>query len=357
MEAKGTPIARVALGLLMLVINFALLALSAVSSPNQTLIVVLALAPWGCVAHLVFFPHSARAQALSALSGGLWIAACLLSGNATLCPGVVAVAHAVAPFYFVLPFSLAAVAYLLHLASVPAALVTVAVVALRFSPPELKSAVVQAQPIVFDSISEDEAREVASARLVVDEARPGAQARLDKALVDFAKLRVREKVGGGAFGDVFKGTLDGKVVAVKMLQPHRVNKAAVAALLTEMDVMAQCRHPNVVAVVGACVSPVVCLVLEFMPRGSLRAYLQSEAAAWEWSPAKSRMAVDAAAGLTYLHHHGIVHGDFKSDNLLVGDGGTVKLGDFGSAVAVAQEPVRQHIATSLTLLFNRTPRW
>jgi len=104
--------------------------------------------------------------------------------------------------------------------------------------------------------------------------------------------------------------------------------------------MAQCRHPNVVAVVGACVSPVVCLVLEFMPRGSLRVYLQSEATAWEWSPAKSRMAVDAAAGLAYLHNHGIVHGDLKSDNLLVGEGGTVKLGDFGSAVAVAQEPVR-----------------
>ena len=216
--AKGTPIARVALGLLVLAINFVLLALSTVS-PNQVLIVVLALAPWGCVAHLVFFPRSARFQAMSALSGGLWIAACFLSDNAMLCPGVVAVEHAVTPFYFALPFSLAAVAYLFHLASLPAALVTVVVIALRYSPPEVKSAVVQTLPIVFDSISEDEAREVASARLVVEEARPGAQSRLDKSLVEFSKLHVREKIGGGAFGDVFKGTLDGgKVVAVKMLQ-------------------------------------------------------------------------------------------------------------------------------------------
>jgi len=42
----------------------------------------------------------------------------------------------------------------------------------------------------------------------------------------------------------------------------------------------------------------------------------------------------AAAGLGYLHSRGVVHGDLRGDNILVGDDWNVRISDFGNAVLV-----------------------
>lgn len=47
--------------------------------------------------------------------------------------------------------------------------------------------------------------------------------------------------------------------------------------------------------------------------------------------------VGCIRGLHHLHQHGVVHGDIKPQNLLVGQGGIVKISDFGAAVMLQHE--------------------
>jgi serine/threonine protein kinase len=59
---------------------------------------------------------------------------------------------------------------------------------------------------------------------------------------------------------------------------------------------------------------------------------------------------DVVQGLEYLHSNGVVHGDLKPDNLLIGGGGRVKISDFGSAWVARGPP-----AGALTTAFAGTP--
>jgi serine/threonine protein kinase len=74
------------------------------------------------------------------------------------------------------------------------------------------------------------------------------------------------------------------------------------------------------------------LVMELVPRGSLRALLSNASVGLKW---RKRLAMlrDAAVGIAFLHSKGIVHRDIKSSNLLVDDNMSVKVGDFGFATA------------------------
>jgi len=83
----------------------------------------------------------------------------------------------------------------------------------------------------------------------------------------------------------------------------------------------------------------MCIVTEFLARGSLRDVLNL--AGGNGNPTKLqlscvqliKMAIDAATGINYLHHHNppIVHRDLKSQNLLVTEDFKVKVADLGLA--------------------------
>ena len=72
-----------------------------------------------------------------------------------------------------------------------------------------------------------------------------------------------------------------------------------------------------------------CLVLEYCEGGSLYKYIKAGHAPFPTAQVLAQLR-QIAAGLDYLHRHGVVHGDFKSDNMLLGPGGQVKITDFGS---------------------------
>ncbi len=78
--------------------------------------------------------------------------------------------------------------------------------------------------------------------------------------------------------------------------------------------------------------------LEYMPGGSLSDVLKQFAGAQPLSEALIRSYTRSILqGVDYLHRHGIVHCDIKGKNVLVGNAGTVKLADFGSAKYVNGE--------------------
>lgn len=95
--------------------------------------------------------------------------------------------------------------------------------------------------------------------------------------------------------------------------------------------MKKLRHPSIILFMGAVASQErLCIVTEFLPRGSLFQLLQKNTGKLD-PRRKLNMAIDIARGMNYLHNSipTIVHRDLKSSNLLVDKNWTVKVADFG----------------------------
>jgi serine/threonine protein kinase len=155
-------------------------------------------------------------------------------------------------------------------------------------------------------------------------------------------------VGAGAFGEVFKGTCMGELVAIKTMID--VTEANVREFKAEIVLTAALRHPNIVNFVGACWGrELMCLVLEWVAKGSLRDLLETKDLRWD--DPLLRLATDVARGMNYLHNRKyyderesekvkcILHRDLKPDNALVSEFIAAKLADFGTSRAKGEEDV------------------
>ncbi|KAJ6813215.1 receptor-like protein kinase HSL1 [Iris pallida] len=148
-------------------------------------------------------------------------------------------------------------------------------------------------------------------------------------------------IGSGASGKVYKAVLSsGEAVAVKKLwgSAKNVDKAKDDAFKAEVATLGKIRHKNIVKLWCTC-SHKECklLVYEYMPNGSLGDVLHSgKGGALDW-PTRYKIALDAAEGLSYLHHDcvpAIVHRDIKSNNILLDAGFGARVADFGVAKAM-----------------------
>ena len=148
---------------------------------------------------------------------------------------------------------------------------------------------------------------------------------------------VLDTLGVGGMGVVYAAydpELDRKV-AVKLVRPtadggeHSEDRAR---LLREAQAMARVMHPNVVTVhdVGT-VGDAVFVAREFIEGYSLREYLDGESdepPTWRRS---LQILIEAGRGLAAAHDSGLIHRDFKPDNVMVEKGGRVVVMDFGLA--------------------------
>jgi tetratricopeptide (TPR) repeat protein len=129
--------------------------------------------------------------------------------------------------------------------------------------------------------------------------------------------------GAGIVYAAFDPELDRKV-ALKLV---RASERTQARLLREAQAMARLSHPNVVAVydVGTLENRVF-VAMEFVDGWTLRQWLQQSKRSW-----RDVMAayLSAGRGLVAAHAAGLVHRDFKPDNVLVGRDGSVRVTDFG----------------------------
>ncbi|KAK2448531.1 PAS domain-containing protein tyrosine kinase family protein [Trifolium repens] len=144
-------------------------------------------------------------------------------------------------------------------------------------------------------------------------------------------LTIGENIGQGSCGTVYHALWYGSDVAVKVFSKQEYSEDVIQSFRQEVSLMKKLRHPNILLFMGAVTSPQrLCIVTEFLPRGSLFRLLQRNTSKPDWRR-RVHMALDIARGVNYLHHCNppIIHRDLKTSNLLVDKNWTVKVGDFG----------------------------
>ena len=141
---------------------------------------------------------------------------------------------------------------------------------------------------------------------------------------------VIDQVGEGGMGTVYAAydhVLDRKV-ALKLVTP-RGTKAPQGQLIAEAQAMAKLSHPSIVQAhdVGEYRGRVF-IAMEYVDGGNLREHAESQVLS---VPAKLALLRQIGEGLAAAHTAGIVHRDFKPDNVLVDRAGHAKIADFGLA--------------------------
>jgi serine/threonine protein kinase len=148
------------------------------------------------------------------------------------------------------------------------------------------------------------------------------------------RFRVDGILGSGAMGVVyaaFDPTLH-RSVALKVLHGEATDNE----LLKEARALAQQSHPNVITVyeVGT-VDEQIFLAMELVEGTTLRQWCDASKRPWHEVVA---VFIDAGRGLAAAHAGGLVHRDFKPDNVLISKEGRVLVTDFGLATVSAAPP-------------------
>jgi tetratricopeptide (TPR) repeat protein/predicted Ser/Thr protein kinase len=153
---------------------------------------------------------------------------------------------------------------------------------------------------------------------------------------------VLARLGAGGMGvvyDAYDPELARKL-AIKVLHPAARDRGERAGrrLLREAQALARLSHPNVVAIhdVGM-IADNVWIAMEFVDGQTLSAW--NRAAQRKW-PEVVEVMIDAGRGLARAHEAGLVHRDFKPDNVMVGADGRVRVMDFGLARHGTADPSR-----------------
>src|SRR4029077_8271076 len=147
-------------------------------------------------------------------------------------------------------------------------------------------------------------------------------------------------VGRGGMGEVYAAYDPelGRKVAVKLLRVKPGNGVSLAEgrqrTLREAQAIARLSHPNVVVVfdVGTFEDKVF-IAMEYVEGNTVTYWLQVQQRGWKEI---LQVFTDAGHGLAAAHDKGLIHRDFKTDNVMVSRDRHVRVMDFGLARQVQE---------------------
>ncbi|CAJ1936161.1 unnamed protein product [Sphenostylis stenocarpa] len=154
---------------------------------------------------------------------------------------------------------------------------------------------------------------------------------LARATNNFAK---ENKIGQGGFGAVYRGLIRELSTLVAIKKISRGSTQGVKEYISEVKIISQLRHKNLVQLFGWCHQHNdLLLIYEFMENGSLDSYLFMGKGLLTWK-VRYNIIRGLASALLYLHEEWeecVLHRDIKSSNVMLDSNFNAKLGDFGLA--------------------------
>ncbi len=148
-------------------------------------------------------------------------------------------------------------------------------------------------------------------------------------------MQVREVIGQGGMGVVYLAydkVLD-RQVALKVLNGFALNYMDSESFVNEARMMAQVRHPHIMAVYGAGIHQGIAGYWgELLTGQTVDAYLANRSKLSERE--LNDLCIQLAEAVRAIHHKGLVHGDIKSNNVLIEAGRGAVLMDFGTSFDV-----------------------
>jgi tRNA A-37 threonylcarbamoyl transferase component Bud32 len=179
---------------------------------------------------------------------------------------------------------------------------------------------------------------------------------------DFSELDMIDKIGAGAFGEIYKCRWRGTLVAAKCIKSTKIvklwhmNDAAAAISSTrsaengmsqaemedalndfrlETSILRTLRHPNICMLLAYSQTENFEVMISELMRCSLLDVFKAHSIQQKSLPRKKQIlyAMNIAQGMNYLHNckPPIIHRDLKPANLLIDFSGIVKISDFGLA--------------------------
>jgi len=148
-----------------------------------------------------------------------------------------------------------------------------------------------------------------------------------------------EKIGEGAAGQVFSA-LDKQTNRKVAIKKMKLDEESSKLLASEIHMMKSSNHGNIVDYVESyIVGGELWVVMEFLSNGMLTEWLEQypNGDCRMDEPEIAFVCREILQALSYIHSLHRIHRDIKSDNVLIGEDGSIKLADFGYAAQLTQQ--------------------